>query len=132
MESITETTLLDVLRQLESTCPAFAGAVVATGDGLVLANVGDYLGDAPAACAASLSVHLQDDLRSLDAGRRDPGLKEVLVVGDPMLWYLSRLAAGHLLLIGSRQTVHAGAVRLAGLTAARRLNQWLAAPGSSG
>lgn len=130
MESITESTLLDALRQLESTCPEFAGAVVATRDGLVLANVGDYQGDAPAACAASLSVHLQDDLQSLGADSRDPGLKEVLVFGDHMLWYLSHLAAGHLLLIGSRQTLHVGALRLAGQTASVRLNRWLAGPES--
>lgn len=128
MESITESTLLDALEQLASACPEFAGAVVATRDGLVLATLGDYQGDAPAACAASLSVHLQDDLQPLDADSRAPGVKEVLVFGDHMLWYLSHLATGHLLLIGSRQTPHVGALRLAGQTAAARLNRWLAGP----
>lgn len=126
MDSITESTLLDALRQLESSCPEFAGAVVASRDGLVLATVGDYRGDTPAACAASLSVHLRDDLQPLVGGQRDPGATEVLVLGDQMLWYLSHLAAGHLLLIGCRQTPHVGALRLAGQTASTRLNRWLA------
>lgn len=125
MESINETALLDVLEQLKSICPDFAGAVVATRDGLVLADIGDYRGDTPAACAASLSVHLQDDLQALSVDGRDAGLKEVLVFGDDMLWYLSRLTAGHLLLICSRQTVHAGAIRLAGQTTTKRMNRWL-------
>ncbi len=127
MDSINETTLLDVLGRLESICPALAGAVVATRDGLVLAAVGDYQGDTPAACAASLSVHLQDDLQPLVAGPHATGREELLIFGDDMLWYLSHLTTGHLLLIGSRQTVHAGAVRLAGQTTARQLNRWLAA-----
>ncbi len=125
MESINEDALLDVLGQLESMCPEFSGAVVATRDGLVLAAVGDYQGDTPAACAASLSVHLQDDLQPLAAGDRDAGLKELLIFGDTALWYLNRLTAGQLLLISSRQTLHAGAVRLAGKTTAERLNHWL-------
>lgn len=127
MESINETAVLKVLGQLESICPALAGAVVATRDGLVLAAIGDYQGDTPAACAASLSVHLQDDLQPLAAGSRDARREELLIFGDNMLWYLSHLAAGHLLLIGSRQTLHAGAVRLAGQTTTRQLNRWLAA-----
>ena len=127
MESINEKALLDVLGRLESICPALAGAVVATRDGLVLAAVGDYQGDTPAACAASLSVHLQDDLQPLVVGPHEIGREELLVFGDHMLWYLSHLATGHLLLIGSRQTVHAGAVRLAGQTTTRQLNRWLTA-----
>lgn len=131
MESINETALLNVLEQLKASCPVLAGAVVATRDGLVLAAIGDYQGDTPAACAASLSVHLQDDLQPLLAGPRTTAGHELLVFGDDMLWYLAHLAAGHLLLIGSRQTVHAGAVRLAGQAAARQLNQWLAANGGT-
>lgn len=125
MESINDTALLDVLEQLPSLCPAFAGAVVATRDGLVLAAVGDYGGDTPAACAASLGVHLQDDLQPLVAAGTAANPKEVLIFGDGTLWYLSRLVAGHLLLLNSRQTLHAGAVRLAGQTTAMRLNRWL-------
>lgn len=130
MDSITESTLADVLEQLASACPEFAGAVVATRDGLVLASIGNYQGDAPAACAASLSVHLQDDLQALGADSHTPVLAEALIFGDHMLWYLRRLAAGHVLLVGSRQTIHAGALRLAGQTASLRLNGWLAGPGS--
>lgn len=128
MESINESTLFDVLGQLEAACPEFAGAVVATRDGLVLASVGNYQGDAPAACAASLSVHLQDDLQALAADGDTPALTEALIFGDRMLWYLRHLAAGHVLLIGSRQTIHAGALRLAGQTASVRLNRWLTGP----
>ncbi|MEK9802383.1 MAG: hypothetical protein VW475_03130 [Curvibacter sp.] len=125
MDSINDTALLDVLQQLPALCPAFAGAVVATCDGLVMAAVGDYGGDMPAACAASLGVHLQDDLQPLaaDAPTALPG--EALIFGSDRLWYFSRLTAGHLLLLNSRQTVHAGAVRLAGQTTATRLNHWL-------
>lgn len=125
MESIDDAALLDVLGQLPSLCPDFAGAVVATRDGLVLAAIGGYQGDTPAACAASLSVHLQDDLQPLAANGKAAALKEALIFGDDSLWYLSRLTAGHLLLIGSRQTIHAGAVRLAGQTTTTRLNRWL-------
>ncbi len=125
MESINEAALLDILGQLPSRCPDFAGAVVATRDGLVLAAIGDYQGDTPAACAASLSVHLQDDLAPLDPGDGDGALKELLVFGEGRLWYLSHLAAGHLLLLSSGQTGQPGAVRLAGQNTAARLNRWL-------
>lgn len=125
MESISEAALLDTLSQLPSLCPEFTGAVVATRDGLVLAAIGEYQGDTPAACAASLSVHLRDDLHPLAPAGADMVLTELLVFGDQQLWYLNRLGAGHLLLIGSRQTIHVGAVRLAGRTTAARLNHCL-------
>lgn len=125
MESINDAALLDVLGQVPALCPDFGGAVLATRDGLVLAAIGDYRGDTPAACAASLSVHLQDDLQPLASGGTEAVLNEVLIFGDDTLWYLSRLTAGHLLLLCSRQTIHAGAVRLAGQTTATRLNRWL-------
>ena len=125
MQSINEAALLDILGQVPSLCPDFAGAVLATRDGLVLAAIGDYQGDTPAACAASLSVHLQDDLQPLASGDTQAPMNEVLIFGDDTLWYLSRLMAGHLLLLCSRQTIHAGAVRLAGQTTATRLNRWL-------
>lgn len=125
MESINDAALLDVLGQVPALCPDFGGAVLATRDGLVLAAIGDYRGDTPAACAASLSVHLQDDLQPLASGDTEAVLHEVLIFGDATLWYLSRLTAGHLLLLCSRQTVHVGAVRLAGQTTATRLNRWL-------
>jgi predicted regulator of Ras-like GTPase activity (Roadblock/LC7/MglB family) len=126
MESISDTALLDVLQQLPSLCPEFAGAVVATGDGLVLAAVGEYQGDTPAACAASLFVHLKDDLQPLQGPGTVFSPSELLVFGDDALWHLSRLTAGHLLLLCSRPTPHVGAVRLAGQTTAARLNRWLA------
>lgn len=125
METINEAALIDVLGQVPALCPDFGGAVLATRDGLVLAAIGDYQGDTPAACAASLSVHLQDDLQPLVSDGSDAPMKEALIFGDDTLWYLSRLTAGHLLLVCSRQTVHAGAVRLAGHTTAMRLNRWL-------
>ncbi len=128
MHSIDDDALLDVLGQLPALCPDFAGAVVATRDGLVLAALGEYQGDTPAACAASLSVHLADDLAPLDPEGRDRGLQEVLVFGQDRLWYLNRLGGGHLLLIGSGQTRHVGAVRLAGQTTATRLNRSLSPP----
>ena len=124
MESINEAALIDVLHQLESACPAFSGAVVATRDGLVLAFAGGHRGDTPAACAASMAFHLQDDLQHLTADG-ETGPREALVFGACTTWYLSRLRTDHLLLIESRQTVHAGAVRLAGQTATSRLNRWL-------
>lgn len=126
MESINEMAVLEVLSQLQSSCPALAGAVVATRDGLVLAAIGDYQGDTPAACAASLSVHLQGDLQPLTAAPHDKGPQELLIFGDNMLWYLGHLTAGNLLLVGSRQPLHAGAVRMAGQVTARQLNRWLA------
>lgn len=125
MESIDESALRDVLEQLPSLCPEFSGAVVATRDGLVLAAFGEYGGDTPAACAASLSVHLKEDLQPLGTNGASEPLKEALLFGENTLWHLSRLVAGHLLLIASRQTVHAGAVRLAGQATAIRLNRWL-------
>lgn len=125
MHSIDDTALREALEQLPAMCPAFAGAVVATRDGLVLAAVGDYGGDTPAACAASLSVHLEDDLQPLREERGDPGLQEALFFGRERLWHLSRLDGGHLLLVGCGPTPHVGALRLAGQTAAQRLNRWL-------
>lgn len=117
--------LLDILGQLERMCPAFEGSVVATGDGLVLAAAGSYRGDTPAACATSMYVHISDDLRALTGDGAEADFRDLLVFGDAVLWYLTRLTGDHRLLICSRQTTHVGAVRLAGETVARQLDQWL-------
>ena len=125
METINDAALCELLEQLPALCQELAGAVLATRDGLVLASIGDFQGDTPAACAASLFVHLQEDLLPLLAPGSDAAPREALVFGDDALWYLSHLAGGHLLLLRSRPTPHVGALRLAGQTTATRLNRWL-------
>ena len=54
--------IAEVLAQYGSNCPALDGAVVATHDGLVLGATESFMGDTPAAAAASLGVHLEQDL----------------------------------------------------------------------
>lgn len=111
----------DVLAQFAANCPELRGAVVATQDGLVLAATPSFNGDTPAACAASLSVHIGDDLSHLI----DHSFTESLVWTPPGVWYLARLGHKHLLLAYSESAIHAGAIRLAGQIAAQQINPML-------
>ena len=110
-------TLHDVLAQMANDCPEVQGAVVATGDGLVLAAQGMLQGDTPAACAASLSGQVEDSLSLIQQTR----LSEMLLWSPPGLWHISRLAHGHLLMTYAASGEHAGAVRLAGRIAGQRM-----------
>ncbi|MPN12396.1 hypothetical protein SDC9_159714 [bioreactor metagenome] len=110
-------TIADVLSQYQRNCSELAGAVVATQDGLVLGASDEFGGDTPAAAAASLWVHLQQDLSLV----RPVSLSESLLWADPGVWYLCRLEQNHLLLAYSRFPEHAGALRLAGQIAAQQL-----------
>lgn len=111
----------DVLAQFAANCPELQGAVVATRDGLVLASTDQFSGDTPAACAASLSLHVDEDLSFI----QDTRFTETMFWTPPGVWYLARLAHDHLLLGYSRSADHAGALRLAGQIAAQQLNPML-------
>lgn len=124
MTTFNESAMQKILAQLESACPDFVGAVVATRDGLVLACVGEHQGDTPAACAASMSVHLRDDLQHLGSFG-DVSLREALLFGHRALWYLHQFNSGHVLLVQSGPSTHVGGVRLAGQTIAARLRRLL-------
>jgi predicted regulator of Ras-like GTPase activity (Roadblock/LC7/MglB family) len=111
----------DVLAQFATNCPELKGAVVATQDGLVLAATASFNGDIPAACAASLSVHVDGDLSYV----HDTGFTESMFWTPPGIWYLARLEHKHLLLAYSQSAEHAGALRLAGQIAAQQINPML-------
>lgn len=111
----------DVLTEFASNCPELKGAVVATQDGLVLAATASFNGDTPAACAASLSVHIADDLSYV----QDSRFVESMFWTPPGIWYLARLEHKHLLLAYSESSEHAGALRLAGQIAAQKINPML-------
>ena len=115
--------IADVLAQYSRNCPALAGAVVATHDGLVLGATEAFMGDTPAAAAASLSVHLEQDLALLMPVQ----LHECLVWAAPGLWYLRRLPHGHVLMAQAQSDTAAGALRLAGQIAAQQLAPLLSA-----
>lgn len=116
----------DVLAQFSVNCPELQGAVVATQDGLVLAATASFNGDVPAACAASLSVHVDHDLSFV----QDTRFTETMFWTPPGIWYLARLDHNHLLLAYSQSSEHAGALRLAGQIAAQQINPMLTAPES--
>jgi len=114
-------TIPDVLAQFARNCPELRGAVVATHDGLVLASTERFSGDIPAACAASLSVHVDADLSFI----QDTRFTETMFWTPPGIWYLARLEHNHLLLAYSQSADHAGALRLAGQIALQQLNPML-------
>ena len=111
----------DVLAQFAANCPELQGAVVATQDGLVLASTASFNGDVPAACAASLSVHVDSDLSFV----QDTRFIETMFWTPPGIWYLARLEHKHLLLAYSQSSEHAGALRLAGQIAVQQINPML-------
>lgn len=115
-------TLHDVLAQIAQECPEVQGAVVANGDGLVLADLGMLQGDTPAACAASVSRHIEENLSFI----QPTGMSELLLWCAPGLWHISRLAHGHLLMVYAASADHAGAVRLASRIAGQRMALMLA------
>lgn len=90
-------------------CPGFAGVVLATADGLVLAGRGTLQGDTAAACAASLALESGAALGTLE----DTALQEILIWTDNHVWYLARMPSAHWILAASKQHAHAGALRLA-------------------
>lgn len=90
-------------------CPGFAGAVLATADGLVLATHGSLQGDAVAACAASLALDSKASLATI--GHSAP--TELMVWTDTQVWYQTRMPSTHLVLAVSSDHGHAGALRLA-------------------
>lgn len=112
----------DVLVRMMNNCPELQGVVIATGDGLVLAAHGLLGGDAPAACAASLSGQIEENLLLIHHTR----MNEVLFWCTPGLWYLTRAAHGHLLLAYAASAEHAGALRLAGQIATQQMAPMLA------
>lgn len=103
--------------------PGFTGAVVATSDGLILASSGNLRGDTSAACAASLAVHTDAALGTLE--RAPP--REALVWTQEAVWYLVRIEQAHVLLMRSGDGAHAGALRWTGQLAAARLAELLKA-----
>lgn len=111
----------DVLAQFAANCPELEGAVVATQDGLVLASTASFNGDVPAACAASLSVHVDGDLSFV----QDTRFTETMFWTPPGIWYLARLEHKHLLLAYSHSSEHAGALRMAGQIAVQQINPML-------
>lgn len=111
----------DVLTQLAENCPEMKGAVVSTQDGLVLASTESFNGDVPAACAASLAVHVDGDLAFVQENR----CTEMMFWTPPGVWYLARLEHKHLLLAYSQSAEHAGALRLAGQIAVQQINPML-------
>lgn len=115
--------IAEVLLQYGENCPALEGAVVATHDGLVLGATDAFMGDTPAAAAASLCVHLEQDLSLVLA----TNLRESLIWVNSGVWYLCRLQHQHLLLARCQQESQAGALRLAGQIAAQQLAPMLAA-----
>ena len=112
------TTISEVLVQYQRNCRALEGAVVATHDGLVLGATESFSGDAPAAAAASLSVHLPQDLSIIQTS----DLREALFWASNGVWYWSRLVNNHLLLAHSLDLEQAGALRLAGKVASQQLS----------
>jgi predicted regulator of Ras-like GTPase activity (Roadblock/LC7/MglB family) len=117
MPEDTPTGIADVLAHYAADCPALHGAVVATHDGLVLGATPSFEGDTPAAAAASLSVHLEQDLTLLMPAQ----VHECLLWADVGVWYMCRLANGHVLLAHAADGTLAGALRLAGQIAAAQL-----------
>lgn len=110
-------TISDVLELYQQNCAGLDGAVVATQDGLVLGASGSFGGDTPAATAASLWLHLQEDLSMI----RSVTVSEALLWVDHGVWYLGRLENRHLLLAYTSSPDKAGALRLAGQIAAQQL-----------
>lgn len=113
------TTIAEVLALYHLNCRDLEGAVVATHDGLVLGATDSFSGDAPAAAAASLSVHLPQDLSIIQPS----DIKESLLWTETGVWYLCRLEYNHLLLAHSLLADQAGALRLAGQIAAQQLSR---------
>jgi len=111
----------DVLTQFVANCPDLQGAVVATQDGLVLASTPSFNGDVPAACAASLSVHVDGDLSHV----QDASFTETMFWTPPGIWYLARLDHKHLLLAYCQTSEHAGMLRMAGQIAVQQINPML-------
>ncbi|QNP49318.1 hypothetical protein [Diaphorobacter aerolatus] len=84
----------EVLDLYQCNCAGLYGAVVATQDGLVLGATTSFGGDTPAATAASLWLHLQEDLSMIQT----VAVSEALLWVDHGVWYLGRLENRHLLL----------------------------------
>ena len=80
-------TVKEVLALFQQNCSGLEGAVVATHDGLVLGATDSFSGDTPAALAASLWVHLQQDLSLIEASL----VNESLLWTDKGIWYLAAL-----------------------------------------
>lgn len=118
-------TIPEVLVQYAQNCPELEGAVVASRDGLVLGATERFAGDAPAAAAASLWVHLEQDLALI----QQSVVNESLLWTETGVWYLCRLQYDHLLLAHSRSAGSAGAMRLAGQIAAQQLARMLSKVG---
>lgn len=113
---------LEVLQQLERDCDQVQGAVLATGDGLVLAATGCLDTDAAAASAAYLAENVEQNLSLVVATQ----CAELLVWSPSSVWYLARLPGQYTLMACVGQDSHAGALRLAGSEGARRLADLLA------
>ena len=113
----TPMTIAEVLALFQRNCRGLEGAVVATYDGLVLGATESFSGDAPAAAAASLSVHLPQDLSII----QQSDVNESLFWTQAGVWYVCRLEHKHLLLAHCQAAEHAGALRLAGQIAAQQL-----------
>lgn len=114
-------TIAEVLAQMEHHCHSLAGAVVSTRDGLVLAATSSFGGDTPAACAASLTVHLENDLSLI----QPVSVSESLFWTSCGVWYLARLVHQHLLMAHCTAPDQAGSLRLAGQMAAQQLGRML-------
>lgn len=112
---MTQSTGSSPLRDIEQAlarmgeCPGFAGVVIASADGLVLACSGDLVGDAAAACAASLALDSSSALSSVGGKKA----KELMVWADDQVWFQTCLpTTTHLLLAASNDPLHSGALRV--------------------
>lgn len=117
--------LRTALARLHEDCPEVTGAVLATGEGLILAATGQLASDAAAATAA----HLAEEVDRCLALLSDRGCDRVLIWGEAAIWCLVRLPGGGTLLARATADCRAGALKLAVEGVAQDLSPSPAHPG---
>lgn len=109
--------LLAALRRLAVECPQTEGAVLATGEGLVLAATGCLQEEASAASAATLIDQVDRNLSLLFSTQ----CAELLIWTTPSIWYLTQVTDQRVLMVCATPACRTGALRLAGQNVARHL-----------
>lgn len=101
--------LVQAMVQVQRDCADILGAVVATPEGLVLAEYGSLHGDLSAAAASNLADHLDQNLGLV----LNTTCSEALLWTPAGLWGLVRYPSRHVVLAQAASTCSAGTLRLA-------------------
>lgn len=94
---------------LARSCPGVRGVVLADADGLVIASWGDLAGDAAAAAATQLIRSADQHLSLIERTE----VNDMLVWSTDAVWYVTRHASNHTLLVHATAGCRVGALRIA-------------------